>query len=304
MLFQKNLISDPGKAVEEEILHFVNKDLTNIVTPVDADVLHDLLMESKYDVDETNFLVSGFQNGFSLGYSRKEKVKLTSRNLKLRTGNETILWNKVMKEVKAERYAGPFTEIPFEDDFIQSPIGLVLKDGGKACRLIFHLSHPKNGKDSVNINTPHESCRVNYAEFDHAVKLCMGEGVGCHVGKSDMKSAFRNLGILKRHWRYLILKVRDPKDRKTYYFIDKCLPFGAAISCVHFQRFSNAMAHLVRWRMKQETRKDKPVINYLDDFLLHCSRLSVTNRWTGSLSCVTKLISRLLWRKLYGSIPP
>ena len=47
---------------------------------------------------------------------------MTAPNLKLTVGNETILWNKVMKEVKAKRYAGPFTE-----DFIQSPIGLVPK---------------------------------------------------------------------------------------------------------------------------------------------------------------------------------
>ena len=42
-----------------------------------------------------------------------------------------ILWNKVMKEVEAKRFAGPFEKIPF-DNFIQSPIGLVPKDGGKS----------------------------------------------------------------------------------------------------------------------------------------------------------------------------
>ena len=45
-----------------------------------------------------------------------------------------------MKEVKEGRYAGPFESIPF-DSYIQSPIGLVPKDGGKDTRLIFHLSY-------------------------------------------------------------------------------------------------------------------------------------------------------------------
>ena len=47
-----------------------------------------------------------------------------------------------MKEVKLGRYAGPFPTIPYEEDFIQSPIGLVPKDQGCDTRLIFHLSYP------------------------------------------------------------------------------------------------------------------------------------------------------------------
>ena len=44
-----------------------------------------------------------------------------------------------MKEVKAERVAGPFESIPYEN-YIQSPIGLVPKSGNKT-RMIFHLSY-------------------------------------------------------------------------------------------------------------------------------------------------------------------
>ena len=43
--------------------------------------------------------------------------------------------------------------------------------------------------------------------------------------------------------------------------MDKCLPFGASISCSHFQRFSNAVKHIVEWKTK------KGLVNYLDDFL-------------------------------------
>ena len=44
------------------------------------------------------------------------------------------------------------------------------------------------------------------------------------------------------------------------FFIDKCLPFGAAISCAHFQKVSDAIACLVKVRTK------KDLFNYLDDF--------------------------------------
>ena len=165
-----------------------------------------------------------------------------------------------MKEVKEKRYAGPFETIPF-DNYIQSPIGLVPKDNGKDTRLIFHLSYPRGRGISVNANTPKELCTVKYPDFSEAIQLCIKHGKGCKIAKSDMKSAFRNMGIRKKDWKYLVMKATSPIDGKTYYFIDKCLPFGASISCSHFQRFSNAIKHIVRYRTKMD------LVNYLDDFL-------------------------------------
>ena len=95
---------------------------------MNADVFESLLTEAKYDQNKTNFIIQGFRNGFSLGYSGPEKVKLRALNLKLRIGDEVDLWNKVMKEVALKRYAGPYDEIPY-NYYIQSPIGLVPKDG-------------------------------------------------------------------------------------------------------------------------------------------------------------------------------
>ena len=61
-----------------------------------------LLQESKYDETETQFLINGFKEGFSIGYEGDPStVKITSNNLRFReVGNELQLWNKVMKEVK------------------------------------------------------------------------------------------------------------------------------------------------------------------------------------------------------------
>ena len=228
---------------------------------MNVEVFRELLLQSKYDSKESKFLLDGFQNGFSIGYAGPEEVKITAPNLKFRgVGNPTILWNKVMKEVKENRYAGPFEQIPFEH-YIQSPISLVPKDGGRDTRLIFHLSYPRDGRSSVNYNTPSEECSVKYPDFNDAIQLCIHEGKSCNIAKSDMKSAFRNLGIMKKHWKFLVMKAVNPQDGRTYYFVDKCLPFGASISCSHFQRFSNAVRHIVQWRTK------KNLVNYMDDFL-------------------------------------
>ena len=175
-------------------------------------------------------------------------MKIKSPNLKLNEiGTETDLWNKVMKEVKEERYAGPYKEIPF-DNYIQSPIGLVPKDGGASTRLIFHLSYPRLPKEkdieqkSVNANTPKHLCTVKYPDFKQAIQMCMKAGKNCAAAKSDLKSAFRHFGIKPGDWPLLVMKARSPIDKVFYYFVDKCMPFGAAISCSHFQRFSKCVS--------------------------------------------------------------
>ena len=131
------------------------------MTLVNMDKLQELLIQTKYDPVETDCVVNGFKNGFDLGYrGRRSGVKCLAPNLKICVGSPTILWNKIMKEVKNKRYAGPFEKNPFDDHFIQLPVGLVPKDGGKDTRLIFHLSYPRNGS-SINSETPKEFCTVN-----------------------------------------------------------------------------------------------------------------------------------------------
>ena len=188
-------------------------------------------------------------------------MRMTANNLKFRgLGNEVTLWNKVMKEVKLGRFAGPFVDPPFEH-FIQSPIGLVPKDNGKDTRLIFHLSYPRGTGTSVNDNIPSEECTVKYPDFSEAIKLCLDEGRNCNISRSDVQAAFRNAGIRPEDFKYLLMRAKSPFDNKFYWFVDKCLPFGSKISCKIFQRISNGVKHLVKWRTGKE------LVNYLDDYL-------------------------------------
>ena len=194
--------------------------------------------------------MNGFTDGFSIGYQGPENVQITAPNRGV--GNEVVLWNKVMKEVKLGRYAGPFKEPPFKN-YIQSPIGLVPKDGGTDTRLIFHLSYPRSTKEklSVNANTPAELCKVKYPDFSKAIQLCIKEGIGCNISRSDMKSAFRNLGILRKHFKWLLMKAKSPIDNQIYWFVDKNLPFCASISCSHFPEILMQYCpcgHLQNWQ--------------------------------------------------------
>ena len=208
-----------------------------------------------------------------------------------------------------KRVADPCKNIPF-DSFIQSPIGLVPKAGGDQTRLIFHLSYDfKDGLGSVNSYTPKEKCSVKYHDLDFTVQtyleLCqemideessqfdsdcsnrsklkgkwrsyfkMHRRVRKTIfaGKSDLKSAFRILGLSKNSWRWLVMKARDPQTSEWRFFINKCLTFGASISCSHFQHFSDALYHLIKARLNIKRR----ITNYLDDFLFIACTILLCN---------------------------
>lgn len=87
-------------SISDGILWYENFDLENIVTPVRVDRLRDLLEETCYDKDKTEFLIKGFTEGFSLGYQGPQNRRTFARNHKLRAGTPVVLWNKLMKEVK------------------------------------------------------------------------------------------------------------------------------------------------------------------------------------------------------------
>ena len=276
-----------------EILQYSNTDLKNIVTPVNVEVYRQFLKESGYDSSKTEYLYKGFKYSFSMGYAGEEHVRHFSPNLKLRVGSQLEIWNKVMVEVKAGRYAGPF-ESPLFKYFIQSPIGLVPKDNGKKTRLIFHLSYPRSG-DSVNSAIPVEKCTVHYPDFLEAVALCVNAGVSCNCTKSDMSMAFRNVPLNRQSWKYLILKAFHPTTGKVFYFVGKCLPFRASISCAIFQEFSNSVAHLVKFR----TRKN--LVNYLDDYFFaqllenECNDQVKVFLWVCRMICFPVSLEKTVW---------
>ena len=93
-------------------------------------------------------------------------------------------------------------------------------------------------------------------------------------GKTDIKSAFRILPMSKKSWKWLVMMAENPLMSKLQFFIDKCLPFGASISCAIFQRFSDALKFLTEIR----TNTKKRITNYLDDFLFLAALLDRCNQ--------------------------
>ena len=163
-----------------------------------------------------------------------------SNNIPFSIGSEIEMWKKLMKEVKLNRYAGPFNEIPYEY-FIQSPIGPVRKENNQT-RLIFHLSYDfgtSEEKGSLNYHTPKSLCTVKYRDLDYAVKTCLElwssmmnecplsdrEEIATNIAneilppifmaKSNLMSAFRILPILPSQHCLLLMKATDPRSEKN-----------------------------------------------------------------------------------------
>ena len=182
--------------------------MSNINTPVKVQELRRLLYESNYDIRETTYLVNGFSDGFDLGYEGPERRQDRSSNIPFRNGiaSHAELWSKMVKEVDAGPFVGPFDQIPYEY-FVQSLIRLVPKANGQT-RLIFHLSYNFKGTHtSINSFIPTHKCTVKYRDLDHALLQCL-ELIGLdkdsciYFGICDLKSAFCMAPFKEKCWKY------------------------------------------------------------------------------------------------------
>ena len=68
-----------------------NPDLTSIVTPVNVVKLKQLLSDSDYNREETDFLVSGFSSWFDIGYQGPTERQSRSDNIPYTVGNHAEL---------------------------------------------------------------------------------------------------------------------------------------------------------------------------------------------------------------------
>ena len=141
---------------------YTNYNLTDIVTRIRVKRLHQLLKESNYDQEKTEFLIIGFTEGFSIGYHGPRDRKHLSDNIPLGTGLKVELWNEVMKEVQLGCYAGPYSRPPYEH-FIQLPIGLVPKDGGN--KLDSYFIYPLTSVMKKETNHLIITHRMSYAQY-------------------------------------------------------------------------------------------------------------------------------------------
>jgi len=195
-------------------------------------------------------LIEGFKFGFKLAYGG-DRAQRDSGNLKSITNLKTQAFEKLNKEVKLGRIAGPFESRPIPN-LIVSPIGLVPKSEPGKYRLIQHLSFPEG--TSINDGIDRDMCKVQYTSFDVAVGLVVAAGKGALMAKADIESAFRLLPVHPSDFQLLGIQLDGQ------FFVDKALPMGASCSPAHFERFST----FLEW-VTMETTHSSSMCHYIDD---------------------------------------
>ena len=205
------------------------------------------------DVMAAETLRRGFTEGFQLGFSG-ERTAMEASNLHSARSNPAAVALKLDKEIRLGRVAGPFSEPPLCNLRI-SPLGLVPKSTPGKFRMIHHLSWPDQG--SVNEGIDPSLRKVKYSSFDDAVSRIAEFGSGALMAKSDIESAFRLLPIHPGDFQLLGLKNND------LYYVDKCLPMGAASAPALFETFSS----FIEWSARENAHCDR-ILHYCDDFFI------------------------------------
>ena len=159
------------------------------VTPViNVGALQELLIS--YDPAEAQKIISGFKQGFDIGY-RGPITDLETKNLTSALRQPHVMQTLIQNEVDKGRFLGPFQEKPLANMRI-NPIGFVPKKTPNSYRLISDLSQPKT--NSVNDSIPPSASRVSYPSIQDAIDCILSlvnDGHTPMLSKLDVKSAFR-----------------------------------------------------------------------------------------------------------------
>lgn len=205
-------LSKPVKQIRSEIQQNID-----VVTPIKTGPFKKFLVG--YDQTISDFLLTGFTQGFKIPYQGKRQFRFNS-NLKSAKDNMDILLQKIKKEIDLGRAAGPFSTPPFPQIQV-SPLGLVPKKNPGEFRVIHHLSYPDN--ESINDGISETNCTVQYQTVDDAIKLIKFYGKDCLLAKTDIEHSFKIIPIHPSDFELLGFSLEGQ------YFYDKTLPMGVEL---------------------------------------------------------------------------
>jgi len=150
------------------------------------------------DSAELGRVVSGFRDGFELGYEGPRSTKWKTSEVPDEPELVTRVREHLKKEIAAGRLIGPLPNIvPVYIKFVRvSPVRLIPKKSmgqilANKYRLIHNLSHGKISKSSVNDFIDKEKFELVYIRVDEVGRALRDSGWGAKMFKSDMSDAFR-----------------------------------------------------------------------------------------------------------------
>ena len=225
------------------------RDITNLPSPVRIKAL------SRYleGCPNKSFIVSGFQEGFQLGFQGPQSSS-SCHNSPSITQHHDIVQQKLNIELSLNRISGPYSKPPLPH-FKTSPLALIPKRVPGKYRLIHNLSFPYD-INAVNFNIPAESATVKYQTVNDAIHLIQRHSPEAFLAKTDIADAFRLIPVHPDQYNLLGFTFDG------HYYYDKMLCMGAASSCQIFEQFSDALLWILKHKFYMTS-----VVKVLDDFL-------------------------------------
>jgi hypothetical protein len=162
----------------------------------------------------------------------------------------------IATEIGHHATIGPFTSNPFEFPITVSPLNTAPKNSPNSRRIIVDLSYP--GGHSVNDGIPtgwyiDEPFTLTYPTVDSLCSLIKLKGQGCHIYKSDLCRAYRQIQVDPSDYPFLCYQWRGS------FFADTVFPFGLRSASMACQRTTKALSYI---HNKHGYNSDV----YLDDF--------------------------------------
>ena len=93
---------------------------------------------------------------------------------------------------------GPFESNPFSSDCVVSPLQVVIKDSTSKPRIVHDLSFPErfSVNDGISNDTfLNDSFELRLPGVDRLIEFIREKGKGCHIFKTDLRRAFRQIPV-------------------------------------------------------------------------------------------------------------
>ena len=153
---------------------------------------------------------------------------------------------------------GPFKEKPIPDLYCV-PINIIEKETSSGLyRLIQDFSYPwDDPSNGINAMVPKKNKKVTYSGIDDVARMALQLGSESFSMRIDIRHAFKLLPLKPSLWKFTAFKFLNA------YFIQMQTPFGAAASCLHFEKTAKLLVWIIQHEMPWSL-----LTNYLDDFWL------------------------------------
>ena len=206
-------------------------------------------LQGYWDSDVVAFL----EYGWPINFSSAKLTKSTFKNHSSALKRPDIIDDYIKTEMQNAAIIGPFESNPFSLDCVVSPLQVVIKDSTSKPSIVHDLSFPE--RFSVDDGISNDTFLNDSFELrlDRLIEFIREKGFCCHIFKTDLRRAFRQIPVDPADIPLLGFQVND----LLYFHV--VLPFRLRSAVLICQRTTKAVVFILT--------KDNALVDvYIDDF--------------------------------------